>query len=270
MNNKVIFVVLDGLNVQVAHDCMGYLSAFMQSQQATSYKINCELPSLSRPLYECLLTGETPVKSGIVNNQISRLSINSSVFSLATDAGLSTAAAAYHWMSELYNSSPYNLQQDRICHDKSLNIQHGMFYHLDHYPDAILFADAAHLRNTYQPDFLLIHSMNIDDAGHRFGLDSAEYRNATREVDVILSHYLPTWLSEGYQVVITSDHGMNNDKSHGGSLLEERAVPLFLLGTQFSQQPADIKQTQICGLLCQLLGLSEHQKATNPILLKQG
>jgi len=270
MSNKVIFVVLDGLNYQVAQDCMGYLSAFMHSQQATSYQISSELPSLSRPLYECLLTGETPVKSGIVNNQISRLSFNSSVFSLAAQAGLTTAAAAYHWVSELYNSSPFNLQTDRICNDKSRNIQHGIFYHLDDYPDAILFADADHLRQTYQPDFLLIHPMNIDDAGHKFGLDSPEYRNKARQADTILSHHLPTWLAEGYHVVITSDHGMNNDKTHGGSLNEERAVPLFLFGEQFSQQITGVKQTQICGLLCQLLGLNDHQKAYNPALLKQG
>lgn len=270
MSNKVIFVVLDGLNYQVARNCMGYLSAFMDSQQATTYEISSELPSLSRPLYECLLTGEAPVYSGITNNQVNRLSFNSSVFSLAAQAGLTTAAAAYNWMSELYNSSPYNQQKDRICNDKSLNIQHGMFYHLDNYPDTILFDDAEHLRKTYQPDFLLIHPMNIDDAGHKFGLDSPEYRNSARDADIILSHYLPKWLEEGYQVVITSDHGMNNDKTHGGTLKEERAVPLFLLGTQFSQQIVDVKQTQICGLLCQLLGLDNHQKAYNPALLKQG
>lgn len=270
MSNKVIFVVLDGLNYQVAQDCMGYLSALMDSQQATPYQIRSELPSLSRPLYECLLTGVPPINSGIVHNKISRISENTSVFSLAKQAGLTTAAAAYHWVSELYNSSPYNLQTDRICNDKSLNIQHGIFYHLDHYPDQILFADAEYLRHTHQPDFLLIHPMNIDDAGHQFGLDSSQYRNSARQVDIILSDYLPNWLAQDYQIVITSDHGMNNDKSHGGRLKEECAVPLFLLGKQFSQQIENVKQTEICGLLCQLLGLIDHQKPYNKALLKQG
>jgi len=269
MNNKVIFVVLDGLNYQVAHECMGYLNALVQDQQATLYQVESELPSLSRPLYECLLTGEAPINSGIVSNHINRLSNHSSVFSLAKQAGLTTAAVAYHWFSELYNSGPFNLKTDRVCNDKSANIQHGLFYHLDHYPDEILFADAEYLRATYQPDFLLVHPMNIDDAGHNYGLDSSEYRNSARQADVILSHYLPAWLEQGYQVVITSDHGMNNDKTHGGTLKEERSVPLFLLGNQFSQQKSNIKQTQICGLLCQLLALNNHQKDHNSELLNE-
>ncbi len=74
MNNKVILVVLDGLNYQVARDCTGYLTGLIEQQRATLYKIQSELPSMSRPLYECLLTGVSPVNSGIVNNNIVRLS----------------------------------------------------------------------------------------------------------------------------------------------------------------------------------------------------
>ncbi|MGF1764978.1 alkaline phosphatase family protein [Aliivibrio kagoshimensis] len=266
MNNKVILVVLDGLNYQVAHDVMGYLNALIEQQRATLYKITSELPSLSRPLYECLLTGVTPTVSGIVSNEITRLSNQHSVFSLATEQGLTTAAAAYHWMSELYNRTPYNAVRDRFTDDKTLNIQHGCFYHLDHYPDDTLFVDAEHLRTRHQPDFLLIHPMNIDDAGHQFGLDSSQYRNSARQVDIYLSHYLDKWVEDGYQVLITSDHGMNNDKSHGGILSCEREVPLFVIGDKFSHQATDVKQTHLCGTICQLLNLT-HQKTVNSELI---
>ena len=50
---------------------------------ATLYSLSCELPSLSRPLYECILTGVRPVDSGVVHNQVVRLSHNDSIFSLA-------------------------------------------------------------------------------------------------------------------------------------------------------------------------------------------
>ena len=266
MNNKVILVVLDGLNYQVAHDCMGYLNALIEQQRATLYKITSELPSLSRPLYECILTGTPPAVSGIVSNDITRRSNQHSIFSLASEQGLTTAAAAYHWMSELYNRTPYNAVRDRFTDDKDLNIQHGCFYHLDHYPDETLFLDAEHLRLSHQPDFLLIHPMNIDNAGHLFGLDSSQYRNCARQADIILSHYIDTWVAEGYQVLVTSDHGMNNDKSHGGTLGCEREVPLFVIGDQFSHQATQIKQTQLCGTICQLLQL-DHQKTVNQELI---
>ncbi|SHF80139.1 alkaline phosphatase family protein [Vibrio gazogenes] len=266
MNNKVILVVLDGLNLSVAQQCLGYLNSLTTSQQAMLYPITCELPSLSRPLYECLLTGIRPVESGIVHNHIHRRSHHESVFSLATQQGKTTAAAAYHWFSELYNRSPYNPVEDRVTDDPALNIQHGRFYHWDHYPDEALFLDAEYLRRHYDPDFLLIHPMNIDDAGHQAGLDSAHYRNMARKADMILSDFLPHWIEAGYHILITSDHGMNNDCSHGGTLTEERAVPLFVIGERFSHQPTHIAQTDICGVVCELLGLVHNKPIARGLL----
>ncbi|MGV2990232.1 alkaline phosphatase family protein [Vibrio sp. E150_011] len=263
MSNKVILVVLDGLNYQVARDCMGYLNGLIEQQKATLYPLQCELPSMSRPLYECILTGVTPVLSGIVNNQIVRLSKHDSVFSLAKEQGRVTAAAAYHWVSELYNRAPYDAVRDRFTDDVQLNIQHGHFYHWDHYPDEALFLDAESLRQKHQPDFLLIHPMNIDDAGHKFGLNSSQYRNTARHADIYLSNYIEKWLAEGYQILVTSDHGMNDDLSHGGILPEEREVPLFVIGDAFTHASIDLKQTEICGMCCQLLGL-QHSKPFPP------
>lgn len=148
MSNKVILVVLDGLNYQVARDCMGYLNGLLELSdlhekqgdslnmstqknklRATLYPMQCELPSMSRPLYECILTGVRPVESGIVNNQIVRLSNHESIFSLAKSQGKVTAAAAYHWVSELYNRAPFDAVRDRFTNDETMNIQHGCFYH---------------------------------------------------------------------------------------------------------------------------------------------
>ena len=286
MSNKVILVVLDGLNYQVARDCMGYLNGLLElsntptcesdlqnnltpSQaklRATLYPMQCELPSMSRPLYECILTGVRPVESGIVNNQIVRLSNHDSIFSLAKAQGKTTAAAAYHWVSELYNRSPFDPVRDRFTHDETLNIQHGCFYHWDHYPDEALFLDAEHLRLTYQPDFLLIHPMNIDDMGHKYGLDSRQYRNSARGADILLSNYIKGWVEEGYQVIVTSDHGMNDDLSHGGILAEEREVPFFVIGDKFTHQECQVKQTDICGTVCQLLNLEHNISYTQELL----
>ena len=267
MRSKVILVVVDGLGWQAGQDCMGYLQAMCEAGQASLHQLRCELPSLSRPLYECILTGTAPVDSGVVHNDVVRLSSQSSIFTLARAGGLRTAAAAYHWISELYNRAPYVPVRDRLTDDDTLPIQHGLFYHLDHYPDDHLYIDGELLRQRHDPHFLLIHPMGVDDAGHRFGGDSMQYRNAARYNDKLLSHYLPGWLEQDYQVLVTSDHGMNADHSHGGLLPEERLVPLYLLGSRFNHaSTARVKQTQLCGLMATLLGL-QHDKADNPALL---
>ncbi|HVI51857.1 MAG TPA: alkaline phosphatase family protein [Candidatus Sulfotelmatobacter sp.] len=268
MSNKVILVLIDGLAWQTAHDCMGCLLGLKEAGRASLYRLEAALPSISRPLYECLLTGVPPVDSGVIHNHVTRLSNQTSLFHLASAAGRKTAAAAYHWISELYNRSPYVAVRDRFTDDPGLPIQRGIFYHADSYPDDHLFLDAEHLRRTYDPDFLFVHSMNVDDAGHRHGYDSPQYRNAARKADLHLADHLLGWLEQGYQVIVTSDHGMNNDHSHGGVLPEERLVPLFTLGSAFSHAgQAAVRQTELCGLAADLLGI-EHQKPRNPELLR--
>jgi len=261
MNHNVILVVLDGLSYRVAQHALGHLQAYCQAGRAALYKLDCELPALSRPLYEAILTGVAPIDSGIVHNDVVRLSTQRSLFHYARDAGLTTAAAAYHWISELYNRAPFQAARDRHTEDTALPIQYGHFYYADHYPDSHLLADADSLRQRYRPNLLLVHPMNIDDAGHQHGLDSPQYRNSARRVDLLLAEYLQSWLEAGYQILLTADHGMNNDRSHNGLLAEEREVPLFVLGSAFSLDPqAQPRQLELCGTVCQLLGVA-HDKA---------
>lgn len=268
MKHNVILVVLDGLNYEVARHALGHLQAYCGAGRAALYKLECELPALSRPLYECLMTGVAPIDSGIVHNDVVRLSNQRSIFHYARAAGLTTAAAAYHWISELYNRAPFDAARDRHTSDSTLPIQQGHFYYADHYPDSHLFADAEHLRVQHQPNFLLVHPMNIDDAGHKHGLDSPQYRNSARSADLLLAEYLQRWLDAGYQVLVTADHGMNNDRSHNGLLPEEREVPLFVAGSAFSLNGnAQPRQTELCGTICTLLGAS-HDKPLCKELLK--
>ncbi|MBA1273734.1 alkaline phosphatase family protein [Stutzerimonas azotifigens] len=265
--HKVILVVLDGLSYQVAEHAMGHLQAYCAAERAALYRLQCELPALSRPLYECILTGVRPIDSGIVHNDVVRLSRERSIFHYARDAGRRTAAAAYHWISELYNRAPFQPARDRHSDTPELPIQHGHFYYADHYPDSHLFTDAESLRLRHEPDFLLVHPMNIDDAGHRHGLDSAEYRNAARRADILLAEYLQRWLDDGYQVLVTADHGMNRDRSHNGLLAEERDVPLFVLGSAFSfSDSAKPLQTELCGTVCELLGVPHDKPLCRELL----
>jgi len=68
--------------------------------------------------------------------------------------------------------------------------------------------------------------------------------------------------------MVTADHGMNNDRSHNGLLPEEREVPLFVLGAAFSlDSRAAPKQTELCGTVCELLGVP-HDKPVCRELLK--
>ncbi|WP_433744066.1 alkaline phosphatase family protein [Falsibacillus pallidus] len=256
-NQKLIFIMIDGLRYDTAVDNMGYLHHLVEKGRASRYKVLSEVPAMSRPLYEVLLTGTPPYKNGITSNHIVRLSKEESIFHLTKKNGLKNATASYHWVSELYNSAPFNPMKDRIQLNQDKPIQNGIFYWEDHYPDNHLFADANYLRVNHNPDFLYIHSMNVDDDGHRFTADSAGYRNRVIAVDTMLATILPDWLDEEYQIVITADHGMNSDGQHGGTTPADREVPLFIMSSKLEPgiYEEEIPQLQIAPMVCRLLNI---------------
>lgn len=251
---KVILIVLDGLRYDVARTCLGYMEGLVTAGQAEVRKLSCELPAMSRPLYETLLTGRPPVEHGIVSNGIVRRSMGDNLFARCRAAGKVTAAAAYHWVSELYVSAPFDRHRDRILLDGSGDISHGLFYWDDHYPDSHLFADAEWLIRAKAPDFLLLHPMNVDDAGHKHGGDSIGYRNAARLQGDLLARHVPGWREAGYTVIVTADHGMGDDGNHAGPTPQEIEVPFYALGFQLGSDCV-LSQTQIAGLICQLMGI---------------
>ncbi|MNC32852.1 phosphoglyceromutase [compost metagenome] len=262
--NKLVVVVLDGLRYDAARKFLGYMEHLVEQGIASCYQVQSQLPSLSRPLYEVLLTGTPVSQNGITANHIVRLSQEQSVFHLATKSGLTTATAAYHWVSELYNSAPFNPLTDRHQHDETKPIGHGIFYCEDHYPDSHLFMDAEHLRTAYDPNFLYIHSMNIDDMGHKHGGDSKQYEGAVRGADGMLATLVPLWKAQGYHVMITADHGMNDNGQHGGTDSQERNVPLYVLGelpipSSLLQQEALLSQLYVAPLMCHYLGITPSQ-----------
>ncbi|MGE8205330.1 alkaline phosphatase family protein [Heyndrickxia sp. NPDC080065] len=268
MSNKLIFIMIDGLRYDTAVSQMGYLHHLIEKGKASRFKVKSELPSLSRPLYEVLLTGTPAYINGITTNQTVRLSHEESLFHLTKKHGLKNATASYYWVSELYNSAPFNPVTDRIQLDQSKAIERGIFYWEDHYPDTHLFADANFLLDSYEPDFLYVHSMNIDDDGHKFTADSKEYRNRAITVDNILATVLPKWMEAGYQIIVTADHGMNDDGQHGGTTTADRDVPLFIISDRLAPgiYEEEIPQLQIAPLACELLAI-QPSAAMQPLMI---
>ena len=255
---KVILVLSDALRYDVAVAQMGFLGHLVETKQASLYQVQGELPSKSRPIYETVHTGLPSSEHGIVANTIVRLSNKPNIFNLCLQAGKTTAAAAYGWFSELYNRAPYDPIDDREVDDLGLPIQHGRFYMRDEYPDSELFATAAMLVRKFAPDYLLVHPMGMDYQGERHGADSLEYRNNATRQDGVLAPLIVEWLDNGYDILVTGDHGINADRSHGGTTPEVRMVPLFHIkpDRQGSGNTGQvISQLQIAPTLCRLLGL---------------
>lgn len=257
---KVIFILVDGMRYDTAVESLGYLNNLVEKGLASRYKIRTETPSISRPMYETVLTGTTPSHHLITSNDIVRLSKEKSIFHIARENNLTTGAAAYYWMSELYNRAPFNKIEDLIQLDTDKPIQHGIYYFDDEYPDSHLFIQAEYIIKKYNPDFMLIHPMGVDNAGHKFGGKSHQYRVKVLGIDIILSAIINEWLSDKDTcVIVTSDHGMTADSLHGGTTADERTVPLFLMGQAIKEKNVyenEVSQLLIAPTVCKLLNVS--------------
>ncbi|QXE17923.1 alkaline phosphatase family protein [Clostridium sp. 001] len=250
---KLIFILLDGLTRKGAKDHMGYLWHMVEYKKAKYVNIRGELPSLSRPCYETIFTGTPVCEHGITSNNITRNSNMENIFSLARKSNLTTGAAAYSWISELYNISPFNNMRHRQLHDDDLNIQHGIYYFDDSYPDTHLFLDGEYLRNTYCPDLLLIHPMGLDFVGHKYGSSSREYEAKLVEMDSILANLIPLWLKDEYSIIVTSDHGMSELGNHGGNVDLLRNLPLFIFDNSVDFEKEEYSQLIVAPLICEIL-----------------
>jgi len=265
--SKVILVVSDALRYDAAVAGMGYLGHLVENRRASLYKVVSELPSMSRPMYETLHTGAPVIEHGIVSNTVVRRSILPNVFQAAVGEGKTTAAAAYYWFSELYNRAPYNPIDDREVDDASMLIQHGRFYTQDDYPDLELIHTAAMLVRKFHPDYLLLHPMGMDYLGEKHGADTRQYRNHAIRQDAWLAAHIAEWLQGGYTILVTGDHGINADRTHGGTTAEMREVPLFLVrpdGLGKGNTGETLSQLQIAPTICRLLGISIPQTMKAP------
>lgn len=263
---KTILVLIDACGFNTAKEYLGFLEHMTEKKQCAKYKVQAELPAMSRVNYETLMTGLPPFRHGVLNNLVVRRSLCDNVFSLCKKNGLTTAAAAYLWMSELYSGAPFNNFEDRLqLGEAKGDIDHGIFYFEDSYPDTHLFADAEFLRKTYSPDFMLVHPMGMDYKGHLGGCDSKGYKETCLIIDVLLSCSLPVWRAAGYTVIVTADHGMDAFGMHNGNTDLQRIVPLYIFSEEvlpddFSEKP--ISQLNIAPLSCRLLGLQKSEEMT--------
>lgn len=268
--SKVVFVLCDGLRYDTAVEMMGYMEHMVEHHHAVRYQVIGEMPSISRPMYETTHTGVPVSVHGVTSNLVVRPSIMPNIFSVARQHGLTTAASAYWWFSELYNGCPYDPALHKEVDDENLLIQHGRFYTADPMPDEETFNTGQYLMKKYHPDYLLIHPMGMDNLGHIYGPDSNEYRNNALLIDITLATRIPEWLEKGYQVVVSADHGMGRNNSHGGSLPEARNVPLYIISPEAVAQAKTCtspSQLSVAPTILRLLGLPAPETMEHPSLI---
>ncbi|MCZ4280701.1 alkaline phosphatase family protein [Kiloniella laminariae] len=263
MGNKILLVIMDGVGYDTAVSQCGYLEGMVELGRARRWKMRTALPTISAAMYETIHSGLSPIDHGVTGNEALRPSIVPNVFQTLHDANFKTAAVAHSYFHTLYNG-PYDLFDHIEVEDEEKNIQFGRFYSMEGYngtnicaPAEIdLCAQASLLIKRHSPDYLLLHSSSVDSLGHRYTADSSQYRIQTWHIDNALARGIPRWLEEGYEVIVTADHGMNADGHHGGAedIMRHVAFYYFGKGTITADKDSVLDQLAIAPSVLQRLG----------------
>ena len=283
--NKVILIICDGMRADTAFQEFGYVNSLCDNTnigvRLTSIVDN---PSVSRTNYETLHTGVPALVHGITSNLLANKSkMERNIFSEVTKANKTTAVVGSSWFYDLYGKDKYlYLKHKEINKDDNEIITHGRFFS-DDVPSEVdssveglahTFQISDFLLNKYHPDYLLIHVMTPDTVGHRDGVGK-EYVKAVSHIDSVLGALVPRWLEMGYDIVITSDHGMDMNDNHGGSKCEVMRAPLYILsknGWKPNQiTPTEAKHIDIAPMIIErILGNNSFATYRNKLLDDSG
>ena len=257
--NKIIMILCDGMRADIAFKEFGYVNSLCNNSSIGSRSTSIvDNPSVSKTNYETLHTGVPSLIHGITSNLIpGKSKMDRNIFRELSKEGKTTAIVGSTWFYDLYGKDKYMyIKHKELNKEDGEDITYGRFFS-DDIPDAVddtseglchTFQNSDFLIYKYNPDYLLIHVMITDDIGHSKGIGK-EYSNAVSKIDSVLGATLPRWFELGYDVIITSDHGMDPNHNHGGSKCDEMLAPLYVLSKKGWKVPDNTNHIDVTGLI---------------------
>ncbi len=239
MKRKLLLLIIDGVPWRNWRSLFGNLEAWVDSEDAQVWKIRAPLPSTSASCYASIHTGvEPPVHGCTGNDDVFKIPLPD-IFSETRKAGGVTASVTHSFWSEFFNRAPFNPIND-IEYDEpqSTSINHGRFHSMTGYglknqmtpSDADLFATLSMLIQRHNIDYGILHTCTLDSMGHRFKHDCEEMDYACFLLDAQLAPFIKRWRSEGYEIIVTADHGQSERGHHGGRGEDQQDAALYYFG----------------------------------------
>lgn len=263
--NKLLLIILDGVPYDNWRRLFGNLEGWVQAGEAQVWRMRSVLPSISATCYASIHTGISPQVHHVYGNEFVRRLDMPDVFSEVTSAGGLTGAVAHSFWSEFFNRHPFDFVND-IEYDEpgQSPISHGRFHTMTGYghnnqmtpSDVDLFATLTMLCERKGIDYGMLHTCTLDSMGHRFGHDNTPMDNACEAVDVMLQPFLRRWRDDGYEVIVTADHGQSIRGHHGGTGSDQQDFALYYFGPAKGPAPDTLlDQLQLAPTILKRMGV---------------
>ncbi len=266
MQNKLLLIIIDGVPWRNFVRLFGNLEGWVKSGHARRFRMSACLPSISGPCYASIHTGVTPQIHGIFLNELRRRIEMPDIFSQIARAGGRNGAVAHSYWSEFFNRYPFDPVMDIEYDEPEGPIHHGRFHTMTGYnhdnqmtpSDADLFGTLTMLTERHGIDYGMLHTCTLDSMGHRHGHDNVTMDHACATMDAMLAAFLPRWLQNGYEVIVTADHGQTDRGHHGGheDLQQEVALYYFGSGETLARPDEMLEQVQLAPSILQRMGVA--------------
>ena len=247
--SRVVVVVFDGLSVDSAAD----LPVFGDlSDRGAPGTLRTTVPSLSNPARAAILTGAWAEVSGVTNNSSFEPVPVQSLFSLARQQGMESMAYGTRFWPRAFGEDLGDGYRRPSRRPVSYEIGE-----VTAWQDEACQEVSAHLQDS-SANLAVVALLAGDDAGHSYGGESAEYREAVAAVDRCVGQ-LADVLGQGATFVVVSDHGHIHHwgkGGHGGDEPEVMNAPFVMAGPGVKRSgPIDARIVDIAPTVSVLLGL---------------
>lgn len=234
---KVLLIGIDGLATYTLRQGSSPNIDALADAGAYSYEGTAGDITISGPGWSSMLTGTWRDRHGVNGNDFvaNTLGATPDLFTLLRDAepgAFSASLVMWPPINELivrgadtrldYDPCPASSERF-VSHEGATSPPCRFLFHAEQ-----LLANSS-------PDVLFLAWNDVDAAGHAYGWASERYYAALskvdREVGLVLDalRARPTYASEEWLVVLSSDHG-GSGRGHGQNSVPHRLIPIFISG----------------------------------------
>jgi len=247
----VILVIVDGMRNDVSRSGMPTLQNLRT--YGSDVTLTAAQPSLSYPNWTNILTGAPPVISGVTTNWFSGRVPAPTIMDVASAAGRRVAVVGPTDFGELYGVKP----------GASVSLRD---WPKDGYLSSTLVDDALRIAAESDPELMVVHLPDLDEAGHSYGGDSDQYREVAGKVDADIARLVEGLQREDTTFVISADHGHIDSGGHGGWEDEVVTVPAIFTGAPIRLGTATGSLSQLAPTLSVLEGVRPPSYAASSSL----
>jgi hypothetical protein len=240
--NRVVLVIVDGMREDVSRSEMATLNRLRT--YGADITLTVPQPSLSFPNWTTILSGAPQEISGVTTNWFEGRVPVPTIMDTAEQGGRRVAVVGPEDFSTLFGVRP----------GPSVSLR---AWPKGGYLTSILIDDALRIAKASDPQLLVVHLPDLDEAGHSFGGASKEYRQVAHQIDIDIGRLVDGLQRDDTAFVIVADHGHIDSGGHGGWEKVATTVPGVFAGARIKLGAGTGRLEQVAPTVSLLSGLPD-------------